>query len=397
MYSHSTITAFRSIKTPFYYYDQSLLRDTLGKLQQAAEKYDALVHYALKANTNTPLLNQIREAGLGADCVSGNEIRVALDHGFSPEKIVFAGVGKTDDEISFALKTNIACLNVESIHELQVINEWAVKLGKIAPVALRINPDVDALTHAQITTGKKLNKFGIGLEETAEAFEILKNSNHLAFKGLHFHIGSQITEFEVFEKLAIRVNEIQDEFIRHGFFPTIINLGGGLGIDYDDPDCGSIPDFEGFFRASVKHLKRLPGQQLYFELGRSVVGQCGSLVSQVLYLKKSGHLQFAIIDAGMNHLLRPALYGARHKIQNLVSIGRESKYQVAGPVCESSDIFGSDVSLPETQRGDLLIIRSAGAYGEVMSSNYNQREPAGVIYSDDFEKEQTVPVIGTHQ
>ena len=384
MHSHSEITTFRSIKTPFYHYDLALLRETLESLCEAAGRYDCHVHYALKANTNTPLLDLIRVHGLGADCVSGNEIRAALKHGFSPENIVFAGVGKTDEEILLALKKNIGCLNVESLHELQVIDDLAGRQRKIAPIALRINPDVEALTHAGITTGTKLNKFGIGLDELPEAIAMLGQLRNLKFKGLHFHIGSQITNFGVFEELGKRVNRIQDLFIERGFFPEVINLGGGLGIDYTDPDSRAVPDFEGYFRASTRLLKRRPGQRLYFELGRSIVGQCGNLVSKVLYLKRSGHLNFVIIDAGMNHMLRPALYGAYHKIQNLVSIGRESVYQVAGPVCESSDIFRRDVSLPETKRGDLLVIRSTAAYGAVMSSNYNLREPAKAIYSSDF-------------
>jgi len=307
--------------------------------------------------------------------------------------IVFAGVGKTDEEIRYALRQKIKCFNVESIHELKVIDDLARRMSVKAPVALRINPDVDGRTLPGITTGLKVNKFGIGRNEIPEVLELLHHLQHITFKGLHFHVGSQIREMNVFMELSQKVNQIQDIFIKAGFVPGLINLGGGLGIDYQNPDDDAVPGYGNYFRAFLDTLNRLPGQELYFEPGRSVVGQCGSLVTSVLFLKKSGHVNYAIVDAGMNHFIRPALYHAEHKIQNLTGIGKEIKYHIAGPVCESSDIFGKNILLPELKRGDLIAIRSTGAYGEVMSSHYNLKEPARAIYSHDFKQTGISKVI----
>ena len=384
MFNFDTIESFKSISTPFYYYDLNLLDENLKALSSLIKKHDLHVHYAMKANTNEPILERIHEAGLGADCVSGNEIERALQVGFSPNKIVFAGVGKTDEEIQYALRQEIACFNVESIHELIVIDEIASEMGLTANIALRINPDVDGKTNEKITTGTRYDKFGISLSEISEVCELLPQLEHLNFLGLHFHIGSQITELDVFRRLSLQINQIQSQFTDAGFQINILNLGGGLGVDYSQPDENPIPDYENYFATFLHHLEIQPGQQLHFELGRSVVAACGSLISKVLYLKNSGGLQFAIVDAGMNDLMRPALYNASHKISNLTGIGTEQDYQVAGPVCESSDIFGKNISLPQLTRGDLLAIRTAGAYGQVMSSNYNLRKPAKAFYSSQF-------------
>ncbi|MCF6169655.1 MAG: diaminopimelate decarboxylase [Bacteroidales bacterium] len=394
MFSYQQIAAFRSMKTPFYFYDMDLLAENLSELRRQADRFGLSIHYALKANVNAPVLKMIKEAGFGADCVSGNEIRKALESGFAAEDIVFAGVGKTDEEIVYGLRKGINCFNVESVHELKVMNALAGRLGVKAPVALRINPDVDARTVPGITTGTRLDKFGIDKNEVTHVLKILPRLSGIEFKGLHFHIGSQITDLNVFRVLSGEVNKIQERFISAGFVPALLNLGGGLGVDYKNPDAQPVAGFEAYFRTILEGLNRLPGQTVHFEPGRSLVARCGSLISSVLFIKNSGHNQFIILDAGMHNLMRPALYGAEHKIQNLTGIGTETVYQVAGPVCESSDIFGRNVLLPETKRGDLLAIRTAGAYGEVMASAYNLREAAPAVYSDDFGKSGYIEIVG---
>lgn len=373
-------------QTPFYFYDMELLERTAQSLKIAAEAHHVKVHYALKANSNFPVLKLLAAKGFGVDCVSGQEIERALAAGFMPEDIVFAGVGKTDDEIRYALKTGISCFNCESLHELMVIDEIAEALQKTAPAALRINPDFNANTHEKITTGRRFDKFGIAIEETDEAIAMLGKLQNVVFKGLHFHIGSQITDMEVFAGLGMEVSKIQQKFIKQGLFPEIINLGGGLGIDYENPDINPVPDFEHYLSNLTSGLQRFEGQQIFIEPGRSLVAHCGTLISKVLYLKKSGDQEYLIIDAGMNDLIRPALYGAKHHIQNLKTGLSRKFYNVAGPICESSDIFGKNVLLAEADRGDYLAIRSAGAYGEVMASAYNLRRKTQAVYSDEIKR-----------
>jgi diaminopimelate decarboxylase len=338
------------------------------------------VHYALKANANEPILRLIQQHELGADCVSANEVQRALDTGFAPQDIVFAGVGKTDVEINRALAADIWCFNAESAEELVVLNELAGGQNRRARVALRVNPNVDAHTHHYITTGLEANKFGIGLNDLPAAVEQLTKLPHLELVGLHAHIGSQITDLAVFAELSQKLNELQAWLEEQGHHVPHLNVGGGLGIDYNDPDTNPIPDFEAYFRTFEQHLIRRPGQQVHVELGRAIVAQSGTLVSRVLYVKRSQQTQFAILDAGLTELIRPALYGSHHHIQNLSSEGEIQPYDVVGPICESSDKFGSAVPLPETKRGDLVVLRSAGAYGEVMSSAYNLREKAEAVY-----------------
>jgi len=369
-----------SVPTPFYLYDLSLLRQTLQSAQIASGKYNYHIHYALKANSNKIILKLINSYGLGADCVSGNEVKRALKRGFSRNKIVFAGVGKSDAEINFALQNDIFCFNCESLQEIAVINELAEKFNRKARIALRINPNVDANTHKHITTGLEENKFGINLWELETVLPLVQQCSHIELIGLHFHIGSQITDLTVYQKLCERVNEIQEWFIaRHLALPHL-NLGGGLGVDYYNPDENPIPDFETYFGIFHQYLKPQPGQQIHFELGRSLVAQCGTLISKVLYVKKGLTTNFAILDAGMTELLRPMLYQAYHKIENLSSLLPEEKYDVVGPICESTDCFAKNVVLPETKRHDLFALRTAGAYGEVMASEYNLRNKAKAIY-----------------
>lgn len=363
-------------ETPFYYYDIQLLKATLDAIAHEIEQYPNYhVHYALKANANARLLEIIQQAGVGADCVSGGEVQRAIDAGFSAYKIVYAGVGKSDREILLALQHDIFCFNVESVPELHIINELAGKLGKTARVCLRINPDVEAHTHTHIITGMAENKFGIALSDMMHVVEMAKELKHISFVGLHFHIGSQITNMHDYVALCQRINEIQYQLNKHDIYPTVINVGGGLGIDYQDPDRNPIANFKAYFKVFTQHLHLRPEQSLHFELGRSIVAQCGSLITRVLYVKQASVKQFAIVDAGMTELIRPALYGAKHKIVNLTSQAQQmEKYDVVGPICESSDVFDKELMLPTTQRGDLLAIRSAGAYGEAMASTYNCRQ-----------------------
>ena len=371
------------VKTPFYYYDTDLLRKTLCAINTETQKYPNYhVHYAVKANANLKVLSVINEAGLGIDCVSGGEIQQVLNAGFPADKIVFAGVGKSDWEIELGLDAGIFCFNVESIAELEVINEIACAKGKTANVCFRINPNVGAHTHANITTGLAENKFGIAMEDMETVIGRAKEMNNISFKGLHFHIGSQILEMDDFIALSERINELQDRLEASGITLDIINVGGGLGIDYVNPMANPIPDFASYFSTYHQHLKLRPGQSVHFELGRAVVGQCGALITRVNYVKTGAVKQFAIVDAGMTDLIRPALYDAHHKMLNLTSDEPEETYDVVGPICESSDVFDKDIQLPRIHRGDLLAILSAGAYGEIMASCYNCRQlPLG--YTSD--------------
>ena len=368
------VNKFRELETPFYYYDVNVLRETLSCINKEAGKYNNFcVHYAVKANANHKVLTIIRESGLGADCVSGGEIRAAIKAGFPTNKIVYAGVGKTDWEINLGLDYDIFCFNVESVPELEIITELAAAKGKTARVAFRINPNVGAHTHANITTGLAENKFGISMEDMDKVIDMAGTLPHVKFVGLHFHIGSQILDMGDFVALCNRVNELQEKLYARQIIVEHINVGGGLGIDYAHPNRQAIPNFTEYFATYHKHLKLRPQQTLHFELGRAVVGQCGSLISKVIYVKQGTNKQFAILDAGMTDLIRPALYQAYHKIENITSEEPMETYDVVGPICESSDVFGKAIDLNKAHRGDLFALRSAGAYGEIMASAYNCR------------------------
>ena len=368
------VNKFRELETPFYYYDVNVLRETLSCINKEAGKYNNFcVHYAVKANANHKILTIIRENGLGADCVSGGEIRAAVKAGFPTNKIVYAGVGKTDWEINLGLDYDIFCFNVESVPELEIINELAAAKGKVARVAFRINPNVGAHTHANITTGLAENKFGISMEDMDRVIDMAETLPNVKFVGLHFHIGSQIVDMGDFVALCNRVNELQEKLYARQIIVEHINVGGGLGIDYSHPNRQPIPNFAEYFSTYHKHLKLRPQQTLHFELGRAVVGQCGSLISKVIYVKQGTNKQFAILDAGMRDVIRPALYQAYHKIENITSDEAIETYDVVGPICESSDVFGKAIDLNKVHRGDLFALRSAGAYGEIMASAYNCR------------------------
>ena len=357
-----------------------MLRKNLSDANNAAKRYGYHLHYALKANSNERILKEMVALGFGADCVSGQEVELASKTGFRSSSIAFAGVGKSDEEIITGLKLDIFSFNVESIQELLIIQELAIKHDKTAKIALRINPNVDAKTHHYITTGIEENKFGINFWDLDEVLSILENSEALQLTGLHFHIGSQITDLDVFKGLCIRVNEIQQWFWERKIIPSHINMGGGLGINYHAPE--ELPDFEHFFSLINKNLDLHHNQEVHFEIGRALVAHAGSLIAKVLYVKEGINTKFAILDAGMTELIRPALYQAFHTIQNICSNKETEKYDVVGPICESSDCFGKAVELPKTIRGDLIAIRSTGAYGEVRSANYNLRQTAKAYYSD---------------
>ena len=393
MFNKEIVASFKNKETPFYYYDLGLLKETLSACKVAADAFNFHVHYALKANFNERVLGFIQSNGFGADCVSGGEVKRAVESGFDKKQIVFAGVGKSDAEINDALDQDIFAFNAESVQELEVINEMAEAKGTIASVAVRINPNVDAHTHHYITTGLDENKFGINSWDLPLVSETLKQCKNIEFLGIHFHVGSQITDMNVFKSLCVKVNEMQQWFEERGMPVKILNVGGGLGVDYHHPDEEAIVDFESYFKIFADFLNVKPHQEVHFELGRALVAQCSSLISKVLYVKHGIKKNFVIIDAGMTELMRPALYQAYHQIENIsMSIAEDSmlkaeikpqiSYDVVGPICESSDCFGKEVQLPETKRGDLIAIRTAGAYGEVMASAYNLRPAIRHAYSE---------------
>lgn len=385
MFNDNTILdAFSKVETPFYHYDLDLLGRTLDAAKRAADKRGFHIHYALKANFNDRILSVIQSKGFGADCVSGNEVQKSIDMGFAADKITFAGVGKSDKEIRIALQHQIFAFNVESIQELEVINALAGEMGRIANVSLRINPNIDAHTHHYITTGLDENKFGVPNSELEKAASVLRGCPNLHLEGLHFHVGSQITDMNVFKSLCVKVNEWKNWFEERGTYIRVINVGGGLGVDYKAPDENPIPDFEAYFDVFDRFLERSNKQEVHFELGRALVAQCGSLISKVLYTKSGVKKHFLILDAGMTELMRPALYQAYHKIERVGETPNSEilSYDIVGPICESSDCFGKEVELPVSKRGDLIAIRTSGAYGEVMASRYNLREEIRYVYTE---------------
>jgi diaminopimelate decarboxylase len=382
MINKITAEKFRTIETPFYYYDLDILRSTLDVVKKESDNSGYKIHYAVKANYNQRILSIISSYGFGADCVSFNEISAAISAGFKPSEIVFAGVGKTDKDINAALNAGIFCFNCESIPEIEVIDQLAARQNKTASIALRINPYIEAHTHKYITTGIEESKFGINTWELDDVIKKLAGFKNIRLIGMHFHIGSQITRMSVFKSLCARINELQVWFSSHNVNLEIVNVGGGLGIDYENPDKN--PDFPEYFSLLNEFIDILPGQKMHIEPGRSIIGQCGSLISRVLFIKNGSNTQFAILDAGMTDLIRPALYQAHHKIENLTSSGNIYRYDVVGPVCESSDTFAKYIELPETSRGDIIAIRSAGAYGEAMAMRYNLRDLPKAVYSDDI-------------
>ena len=379
------INAFKRLETPFYFYDLDILDQTLRTYTKNLVKYGYKAHYAMKANANPRILEIIQRSGLGADCVSGNEVQLALDMGFDPETIVFAGVGKSDKEIRTALQGGIFSFNCESVPEIKIINELAAQTGKIARISLRLNPNIDAHTNKHITTGRSRDKFGISEWMMDDVLQLFSQSKNIKLIGLHFHIGSQVTDMKVFEMLCDKVNYFQRWFEQKEIRLEHINLGGGVAVDYKNPLENLYSPFETYFETINRNLELRKGQKVHFEPGRALVAQCGFLISRVLYVKIGKGKKFAILDAGMNDLIRPALYGVQHAVCNFTSASEKTEvYDVVGPVCESADRFGQSVRLPETSRGDMVAICTAGAYGQVMSMRYNQRELAQAYYSPDL-------------
>ncbi len=368
------------MQTPYYLYDIKLLEKTLNTVIYEKNKYNFIVHYAIKANSNPTIVNKIAKFGFGADCVSGNEIDLAIKNGISVTKIVFAGVGKTKEELEFAISSNISMINVESWEELELINSIAGKYKKKTPIALRITPDIYANTHKKITTGSLQHKFGFYIEEISELIKKGREYKNVNIIGLHFHIGSQITDLSVFKELAKKASIVNKMFLKANYTIKILNMGGGLGVDYKNGKSNIIPNFKAYFSIFDTFLQRNINQKIHFELGRSLVANCGSLITKVLYTKKNSIKNFIVVDAGMTDLIRPALYNAKHYIENITSIEKQEKYDVVGPICETSDIFSENIKLNKCSQGDFIKIYTAGAYGEVMASNYNLRKKPQSVF-----------------
>ena len=385
MFSRELLRSFKNIQTPFYYYDLDLLRNTLKTLSKELDTKSFKVHYAIKANANNIILEIIKNHGLGIDAVSGNEIKKSLEIGYSNKDIVFAGVGKTDVDINYAINNEIACFNCESLEELEVINTLSLKLNKTSNVSLRLNPNIVSDTHKKITTGTEKNKFGIDINDLHNVLIKMNDLSNLKLSGIHFHLGSQIGNINVFKKLSQIANKTNKRIYEYGILLNHINVGGGLSIDYLNPQKNPLSNFKDYFNIYKENIKLMKNQKLYFELGRSLVGQSGFLISKVLFTKKSYNRNYIILDAGMSELMRPSLYNSYHKILNITS--REminKKYDVVGPLCESSDVFIKNLKLPTSKRGDLFCIYSSGAYGETMSSNYNLRNNIKSYFSDSI-------------
>jgi len=362
--------------TPLYVYSKRTLVEHFRKIKDAFEGLDTLICYSIKANSNLAVLSAMREEGAGFDIVSGGELYRSLNAGADPAKIVYAGVGKTKEEIRYALKTGILMFNVESAEELKTINNVAKSMKKKADVALRINPDVDAHTHDYITTGKKENKFGIDIVLARTLFNSARKYMHINLIGVDMHIGSQITTvgpyLEAIKKVAAFIQELRADGAAIEYF----NIGGGMGIIYNEEKPTTADSFAGAVKPLIAGLRL----KIILEPGRFIVGNAGILVTKVIYNKKGRNKNFLIVDAGMNDLIRPSLYGAYHKIipVNVVK-AKVELYDIVGPICESSDFLGKDRHLPRLDEGDLLAVRSAGAYGFAMSSNYNSRPRAAEV------------------
>ena len=383
MFNSELTQKLTKLKTPFYFYDLDLLDKTILSLKESLDP-NYSVYYAIKANNNSKIIKLIKDHDLGIDAVSGEEINKSLNNSIKPKKIVFAGVGKTKDEIIFAIRKKIYLFNCESFDEISLIDKISNELNVKTKIAIRLNPNIDSRSHKYIKTGMFDSKFGIQIDHLDEILEKIKKLNHIDLKGYHFHLGSQIDDLGVFRKLCKVSNEMNLYLKNKNFNITDINLGGGLGINYKEPDLNLIPDFKSYFQIFKRNLIYFDNQKIHFELGRSIVGQSGSLFSSILYLKKSFNKHFIIIDAGMTELIRQALYNAQHHIENLSSSKKENKYDIVGPLCESSDTFAKDYYLNQSEIGDLIVIRSTGAYGEVMSSNYNLRKKVKAYYSNEL-------------
>jgi diaminopimelate decarboxylase len=372
-----------AVGTPVYIYSASILRERFERFRHAVAGLDALICYALKANDTLAVVSFLGTLGAGADVVSAGELAIARAAGVTPQKIVFAGVGKSRAEMEAGLAAGILQFNVESLPELESLDAVAQAMGRKAPVALRINPDVDARTHAKITTGKSENKFGIALDEAVEATRRARQMPGIDFTGLAVHIGSQLTDIEPFRRAFTKVVELALVLKASGVPLKRLDLGGGLGLSY----AQEAPPTPEAYARMVEEVTSPLGLPLIFEPGRHLVGEAGLLLTRVLYVKQGASRRFVIVDAGMNDLIRPTLYDAYHAILPVNEPAEDAsseRVDVVGPVCESGDIFAEQRPLPPISAGDLLAIGSVGAYGSVMSSSYNARPPAAeVMVKDD--------------
>lgn len=366
----------RAYGTPLYVYSTATLRRHWRVLDRSLSGLRHLVCYATKANGNLGILDLFARLGAGFDIVSGGELYRVLKAGGVPGKVVFSGVGKTDEEIAFALSQRVKCLNVESGPELARVSVVARRLGAIAPIALRVNPDVDPRTHPYIATGLKKSKFGVSVEDARRLYRIAAKDPAIEIRGVACHIGSQITTVTPFLDAIARVRELARDLERTGIQVRHLDIGGGLGIQYRDED----PPHPDEYGAAVKRAMRGFRGEVILEPGRVLVGNAGVLLARVLYVKRSGRKVFAVVDAAMNDLVRPSLYGAHHDIEPCSASPRPpGTVDVVGPVCESSDFLAQGRRMPVPEAGDLLCVRSAGAYGFSMSSNYNARPRAAEV------------------
>ncbi len=381
--------------TPLYVYSKSQIVDNFKAINGAFGETPHLTCYALKANSNPTILKMLAEAGAGADVVSAGELFLALKAGFKPEKITFAGVGKREDEIEYALRENIFTVSIESVQELQLVSLIATRLKTTAPVSIRINPDIDAESHPYITTGLRQNKFGIETEKIQETFKIASSLPSIAVRGIHTHIGSQITKVEPFVAAAKFVVEWVTKLRADGVGITHIDFGGGIGIPYantvkheaipvDDLSENHIPSSEQFINGVLPILQQA-GCALWVEPGRSIIADAGILLTKVLYTKENSARKFVVVDGGMTELLRPSLYGAYHQIVPVsIDTFAQEKVDVVGPICESGDFLARDRLLLKAKQQDLLAVMTAGAYGIVSSSNYNGRlRPAEILVNGE--------------
>jgi len=370
----------RGAGTPTYVYSHAALERAYRELDEAFGNLDHLVCYAVKANGNLAVLRALSSFGAGADIVSGGELYRAMRAGFDPKKVVFAGVGKTDEEIMSGLGERILLFNVESASELEHLERLAARHGKQTRVSLRVNPDVDAGTHDHVATGRAFDKFGIPVDEALTLVGRMDDYPHVDLIGVHQHIGSQITKLDPFVESIEKTAGLVEELKRRGFDIKYFNIGGGLGIRYNDEETPTPKDLINAIRPSLEAT----GTKILCEMGRYVAGNAGALVTGVVYRKRSGEKDFIVADAGMNDLLRPSLYDAYHEVRSVQEDGSVANADLVGPVCESGDYLARDRELPDAREGDLLAVMSAGAYGFSMASNYNsRRRPAEVLVRGD--------------
>jgi diaminopimelate decarboxylase len=370
----------RSVGTPTYVYSHAALERAYRELDEAFAGLDHLVCYAVKANGNLAVLRSLASFGAGADIVSGGELYRAMRAGFDPKKVVFAGVGKTEDELMSGLGERILLFNVESASELERLDELANRHGKRARVALRINPDVDAGTHDHMTTGRERDKFGIPVEDALRLAERIAECRCIDLIGVHQHIGSQITKLDPYTESIERSAGLVDELKHRNFDIQYFNIGGGLGIPYNGEETIKPAELVNAIRPTLEAT----GTKILCEMGRYITGNAGTLLTGVIYRKKSGEKSFIVSDAGMNDLLRPSLYEAHHEIRSVNGNGATVPADLVGPVCESGDYLARDRELPDAAEGDLLAVMSAGAYSFSMASNYNsRRKPAEVLVRGD--------------